>query len=218
MVLDELCAEENSAHLDRVGGPRRGRDRTHEGLVRERHVRIEHIEVTLVDGNVRRFAYRAAGMMQPGTHVREFDEIPEVLERAIAATAIDIAHERRPVRRRKHGCTAADRDRARGIARVLDELCRRRAFDDLSSQPYRDAHPLTFDIRPGFLPKTNGDLIATNFHADFLQNAIGVLLDDDELLFIEHLIRRNDSFDVGHGRRMRGTGAMAAVLSWPRAC
>src|ERR1700694_1331057 len=97
-------------------------------------MRIQHIEVAFVDGNVGRLADGAAGVMQPGTHVCQLDEILEILERPVASTAVRVTHERGAIGGGEDGASPADRNRALRISRMLNEFCRRRALDDLTRQ------------------------------------------------------------------------------------
>ena len=53
-----------------------------------------------------------------GCHVRELDEILQVLERTVAAAAIEIVDEGRAAYRREHGRVAAETYVALGIARI----------------------------------------------------------------------------------------------------
>ena len=64
--VDELRAEQDAAHLDRIGRPAGVRHRAHEGFVGEPHVRVHHVEMALVDGQVDRLADRPSGVVDPG--------------------------------------------------------------------------------------------------------------------------------------------------------
>ena len=64
--VDEIAAEDDPGHFNRILGTAFRRDRAHETAVRIFQVRMNHVEVALVDRNVYRFADRAAGMVQPG--------------------------------------------------------------------------------------------------------------------------------------------------------
>ena len=62
--LEEVGAEEDPRHLDRVLAPARVRDRAHERLVRVAHVRVDHVVVPLVHGQVDGLADGAARVVQ----------------------------------------------------------------------------------------------------------------------------------------------------------
>ena len=111
-------------------------------------MRIDHLEMALVHGQVDRLANRAAGMVHERRHIGELHEVPEVLDRAVAAALVEIVDEGRAVDRREDEVVAADLDVALGVAGVLDvigrhgrdELARRgragkRTRSPLMSQP-----------------------------------------------------------------------------------
>ena len=122
MLLEEVGAEQDPRHLDRIAGALRLRDRSHERLVVVLDVGVHHVEVALVDGHVDRLADRAARVVQPRRRVGELDEVLEVGERGVPASAGEVAHERRAVGGREHDVVAADHDRLVGVASVLGEL------------------------------------------------------------------------------------------------
>ena len=106
--LERVGAEHDPRHVDRVARAERVRDRAHERLVRVAHVRVDHVVVPLVDRQVDRLAHRAARVVQERGRVGELHEVPEVLDRAVAAAPVEVAHERGAVGRRKHGGAAPD--------------------------------------------------------------------------------------------------------------
>src|SRR5207244_9924979 len=63
VLCHELCSEQHPAHLDRVGRARCAGDRAHERLIRVTHVRVDHVEVTFVDGHIDRLAYGTTGVV-----------------------------------------------------------------------------------------------------------------------------------------------------------
>ena len=60
VFLNELFAEQDFTHLNRILRTARFGHRTHERFVRQGHVRQKHVEVTLVHRNIGRFANGAA--------------------------------------------------------------------------------------------------------------------------------------------------------------
>ena len=240
MLRDELGAEEDPAQLDRIGRARGGRDRTHEGLVRVAHVRIDHVEVPLVDGHVDRFAHCAPGVVQPGREVSELDEVVEVRKGPVPSPMIEIGDKGRTVGRREHGVVAADLHAARGIARVLREFARRRAAYELPRKAGRHMDPpVPSDLRTRPAPQRDRLGVAANLKADLLEQDIGVTLDglEPHLVFVagisqrrsrpepgrEHLggqefIGRQFAGDVGRRHRSLGAGflpRLAAARSGP---
>ena len=139
--------------------------------------RVLHVEVALVRRNFHRLAHAAAGKMDGGRHVRELDEILQILERPVAAAAIEIVDERRPAHRREYGRIAAEAHVARRVARMQRELARRR-LQQMPRKAARDVHPLAVDIGAGPLPQAQGFRIAPEFDADLLENGLGVVFDD----------------------------------------
>ena len=175
MTLDEVGPEQQPAHLDGIGGARGARDRAHERLVGVADVRVHHVEVALVDRHVDRLAHRAARVVQPGRGIGELDEVAEVLERAVAAPAVEVRHERRAVSGGKQRVACADLDAPRGIARVLGEFARCRSAHDFARQTPRHVHPpLAADARAGCAPQADGLEVAADLEADLIQQLIGV--------------------------------------------
>ena len=77
--------EEDARHVDGMAGPFCTDEGPHEGPVRPADVRIEHVEVALVGGQVNRFAHNAARMMQPRNGVMQLHQRDEILVAGIAA-------------------------------------------------------------------------------------------------------------------------------------
>ena len=171
---DEVLAEQDLAHLDRIRRPRRLGHRPHEGLVGQRHVREQHVEVALVHRDVGRLADRAARMVQPFRHVGQFHELLEIGDRRIAAAAIGVAHEGRAIDRRQHQAAPADLDVALGVAGVLDVAatapsCRVCAPDRVGM---RTRSPSI--VGAGVLPKLQRRGIIDEVDADLFQDGLGV--------------------------------------------
>ena len=85
---------------------------------------VQHIQMTLVDGHVGRFAYGTAGMMQPGRHIGELYEFLEVIDGCITPATRLIANERRAINRRQYKILAADHHIFGRIARDLRKFRR----------------------------------------------------------------------------------------------
>ena len=109
--------------------------------------RILHVEMTLVRRNFHRLAHAAAGEMDGRRHVRELDEILQVLERAVAAPAVDVVDERRPADRREHRRVAAEAHVARRIARMQREFPRR-GLEQMTGEAARNVHALALTSAP----------------------------------------------------------------------
>ena len=64
VVLEVVGAERQAGHLDRVARAFGRRDRAHERLVAVPDVRIDHVEVALVDRHVDGLADRPAAVVE----------------------------------------------------------------------------------------------------------------------------------------------------------
>ena len=84
-------------------------------------VRVLHVEVTLARRDVHRLAGAATGKMDRRSHLRELDEIDQILERGVATTAVEIGDEGRTADRREHSDVTAKLHRTGRIARVYLE-------------------------------------------------------------------------------------------------
>ena len=131
-------------------------------------MRIDHLEMPLVDRQVDRLAHRAAGMVDVGLMIGELDEILEVLERPVAAALVEVVDEGRAVVRREHHRVAADDDVALRVARVLHILRRRRGAE-LTREAARKAHPLALDVAAGVAEESKRAGKVAELDADLLQ-------------------------------------------------
>ena len=148
VVAHEVLAEQKLADAHAVLGALGLGDRAHERLVRIFEMRIDHLEMPLVDRQIDRLAHRAAGMMDERAQIRELDEILEVFERPVAAALVEVVDERRAVVGREHHRVAADHDVALRVARVL-HILRRRRRAELPREAARKPHPLALDVAAG---------------------------------------------------------------------
>ena len=171
-------------------------------------MRIDHLEMPLVDRQIDRLAQRAAGMVDIGTEIGEFDEILEVLDRPVAAPLVEIVDEGRAVIGREHHRVAADDDVAFGISRML-HVTRRRGRAKLSRQAPRKPHALALDVAARRAEEVERAGEVAKFDADLLQERLRVALDDFEPLRAQHFGERDLAGDVGNGlmRPMRAGGA-----------
>ena len=93
VVLEIVRTEQDPRHVDRVLRALRMGDRAHERLVRVAHVRVDHVVVPLVHGEVDRLADRASRVVQVRRRVRQLYEVTEVFDRPVAPAAVQIAYE-----------------------------------------------------------------------------------------------------------------------------
>ena len=205
LLGDEFLAEQDLAHRDRILGALRLGDRAHERLVGIAHMRIDHLEMALVDGQIDGLADRAAGMVDERREIGELHEILEILDRAVAASMIEIVHERRAVIGREHRRVAADQHVALGIARMLD-VARGRRGAELAREPAREPHALALDVGARVAKARQRGGIIAEVDADLLQQRLGVALDDREPFLAQDLGRGDRAGDVGD----RGMAAFRA--------
>ncbi len=161
-------------------------------------MRVHHLEVPLVDRQIDRLAHRAAGMVDIGAHVRELDEVLEVLERAVAAALVEVVDEGRAVVGREHHRVAADRDIALGIARVLN-VSRRRGGAQTLRQATRKANAFALDVAAGVAKEFERPWEVAEFDPDFLEQRLRVALDRFQPLRAHDFGQRNLAGDVGDG-------------------
>ena len=169
-------------------------------------MRIDHVEMALVDGHVDRLTDGAARVVQPRRDKRKFDEVLKIRESAVTPATIEIGDERRPVGGRKYGMVSTDLDVASRVARVLSKYARRGTAHDVAGQPGRYVDPAAIGDRcAGFSPKSDRLIVAADLESDLLEQEIGVSFDGVKPLGRQELVRRNLARDVGRGHRARGT-------------
>ena len=151
---------------------------------------VDHVEVPLVDRQVHRLAHRPAAVVEVRAQVGELHEVAEVLDRPVAAAAVQVAHERRAVGRREDRGVAADPHAALRVAGVLDELVRGARLDDLPAHPAREPDALALDVRAGVAEQLERVGVAAELEADLLEDDVGVVLDEAQALLAQHLERR----------------------------
>ncbi len=200
--LEIFCAEQHAGKADGVARMAGRLGRRLAALIAVSEERILHVEVTFVRSNLHRLAHAAAGKVDRRRHVRELDEILQILERAVATPAIEVVDERRPANRREHGRVTPEAHVAHRIARIQREFPRR-GLEQLPREAARDADALTRDVGAGPAPQTQGLRIAPKLDADLLEYRFGVGLDDLDRLGAEQLDDRQLAADIGilGGRR-----------------
>ena len=181
--------ERDAGHLHGVAGAFRRGDRAHERLVAVADVAVDHVEVALVDRHVDRLTDRPAAVVEVRRLVGQLHEVAEVLDRAVAPAAVEVAHERRAVVRREDRVRAADLDAVRLVAGELGELARRARLDDPAAHAAREADALAVDVGAGLADQAQGVRVATELDPDLLEDRVGVVLDERQALLVEHLER-----------------------------
>ena len=180
--IDHVRAEEDFRQLHRICRALGVRDRAHEGLVGKAHVRVDHVEVALVDRHVDRLADRASRVVHRRRHVGELDDVLEILELRVAAPLLDVVDEGRAIDRREDRVAAAHFHRSLGIAGKLREGGRR-GRDQMAREPARKAHPFAVDVGAGILEERERFRVVAKVDPDLFQDRVRVLLDQGQPLF-----------------------------------
>jgi hypothetical protein len=171
-------------------------------------VRVDHLEVALVHRQVDRLTDGPARVVKERRRERELHEVPEVLDGAVPPAAVEVPHERRPVRGCEHGVHAADLDGVGGVASVLGERRGGRRPDELPAHARREPNPLAVDVGAPLAQGGQG-LGVAELDADLLQDAVGVALDELDALVGQDLERGQRPGDERH---LLGDGVQAGGL------
>ena len=148
-------------------------------------MRGDHVVVALVHGQIDRLADRPARVVEPRRDVRELHEVPEVLDRPVAAAPVEVAHERRPVRRSEDRVRAAEHDAALRVPGELGEFAGSGRLHELSADATREADALAVDVRPGVAEERERIGCVAEVDAHLREDRLGVLLEDREALLGE---------------------------------
>jgi hypothetical protein len=178
-------------------------------------VRVNHVEVTLVDRDIDRFANRSPGMVQRRRHISQFDEVLEVFDSRVAPSPVEIEHEGAAVSRHKHGILAADLHVARRVAGMLSILGLGRRLDDRAAHASRKAHRYAVDFGAALLQNIERFGHIAEFDPDFLEDGIGVILDQLQAFLVEHLEIGNLARDVrcAGDNRFLGAASIASAAT-----
>ena len=209
VLVDEVGAEQQAAHGDRILRALLGRDRPHVGLVGILHVGVDHVQMALVYRHVGRLADRAAGVVQPGAGIRQLDEVLKVRQCAVAPAAVEVHHERRTIGRREHHAVAADLHRPRRVAGVLGELAWR-GLEDLAQMPGLETHAHAVHLCAGLSEHRQAVVVVADVQPHLGQDAVGRRLDLQQALFTHDVVGGYGARDVG---RRGGFGVRVAPLA-----
>ena len=146
--VDEVLAEQDARHPQRVRGALGRGHRAHEGLVGVLDRAVGDVQMALGNRDVDRLADHRPGVVHRGRHVGELVELVEVLKRAVAPLVVEVIDEGRAVSRCKRDLVAADLGIAQRIARVHREAARV-PRDQPHQQLARDPHPVALDLGAG---------------------------------------------------------------------
>jgi hypothetical protein len=193
--IDKGIAKDQPHHGDGIAGTVRRGDAAHERLCRKCQVGQHHVQVALVDGHIDGLANRAAGMMQPRRHPGELDEIPEVFQRGIAPTLVQIGHEGRAVSRHQDEVIAAKLNRHARFAAMKQEAGRRVGTEFAH---VARLEPDAATVNPGAsLPEqVERDFVAAKLDADAVEDPVCLLLDQCERRLIQQPVGGNDAAEA----------------------
>ena len=104
--------------------------------------------------------------MQIGRRISEFDEITEILNRAIAAAFVDVGDKGRAISRREDCVIAANHDIAGRITGMLGKFAWGSGLNDRADEPAREYDPLALHIRACCFEKRERFIVAPDFEAD----------------------------------------------------
>ena len=108
--------------------------------------------------------------------VRELHEVPEVLERPVAAPVVEVADERAAVVRARGPCTGSPIWTLRcRVAGVLGVRLRRARLDDLAAHAARELDQLALDVRAGVRERLQRLRVAAEDDPDLLEDRVGVV-------------------------------------------
>ena len=227
--LEVLGAEQRLGHRHGVGGVTGGFRRRLAPLVAVAEERVLHVEVALVRRDLHRLAHAAAGEMNRRRHVRELDEVVQILERAVAPATLQVrtrTADRRRARTRWHHRRSARC--ARDCGRYSVELARR-GLEQAPRQAARNVDALARDVRAGLPPQAQRLRIAPELDADLLEDGLGVGLDDLDRFASSAApparacagcrdTWRRLPWRAPAGCRARGCAAASRSRSWHRPC
>ena len=158
-------------------------------------MRIDHVEVPLVDWHIGWLAHRATAVVQPWAGIGELDEVLKILQRAVAPAPVEVHHKGRAVGRGKHHVVATDLHAARRVAGMLGELfgCRLQYLAQVAGLEL-DAHAV--NLGTGLFEHGQAFIVVTNVQAHFGQDAIRRGFDFEQVLFAHDVVGRDVAFDV----------------------
>ena len=210
MRVDKAFAEHDAGHLDGVLRPLRGGDGSHERLVTQAQVRVDHVEVALVHRPVYRLAYRAACVVQPRRRAGQLDEVLEVGQRAVASASVHVVHEGRTVSRRENDVVLSDEHRALPVAGVLDEAPRRRLGDDRLEVSRLETHAFSPHVGARLAPERDCVRVAAKLDPDLLEDSIGGPVDEVQSFLVQQAVGRDAAPHTRDRGRICG-GALPAA-------
>ena len=201
VVGDEVVAERDPRHRDRILGSLSGSGRTHERLVRMLEQAVHHVQVALRHRDVHRLADDAAGEVHGRGEMRKLVERVQVFEGAVAAPVVEVEHERGAVGRHEHHVAPADGDASLRIAGGEGERLRR-LRDQFHEQRAIDAHAVTVDVGARLLP-VRDRLVVAEVDADLFEDSHRGIVDPFDTFLVEHFVIGQREFERRQHRRRR---------------
>ena len=195
VVLHELLTKEDATHINRILRTGRLCHRPHERLIRQGHVREQHIQVTLVHRHIRRLANRTTRMVQPLGHIAKLHELLKIGHCCITTATLGITHKWRAVDWRQNKVLATNHNVPFRVAGMLGKR-RRGSCAQLACKPTRNTHPLALNLSTSSTPTLKRLRAIDKVHANFGQNCFGIALDDLQRGLVQNFIVRNVTLDI----------------------
>ena len=156
---------------------------------------IDHVQVTLVDRHIGGLAHGASTVVQPGAVVGQLHKVLKVVQRAIAATAVQVHHKGRAVGGRKNHVVAANLHRVRRVAGVLGELFGR-GFEQFAQMARFKLDPHAVHLGPGLFEHSQHFVVVAYIQAHFGQDAVGGGFNLEQAFLPHDVVGRNHALDV----------------------
>ena len=163
-------------------------------------MRQQHVEMPLGHRNIAGLAGDEPGVMQGRQRVGQFHQTVEIVERAVATPALQVAYERRTVNRREYLMRPANAYRPRRIAGHLREL--RRSTGQQATHQFggrADAGARDFGAR--FPPAPQGLRVVAELDTGLLQQPESLTFNTRQRLVIQQGVMRNPAGDIGRRER-----------------
>ena len=208
MLIQGLTAEDNLGHINTVLRPAHLGDGAKVGLVRQGHVRQQHIEMPLADRHITGLAGHKTSVMQGRRHIGQSDEILKRRNVAITPALLKIPHKRSAIDGRKHLMPAADGDGALGISGELPETAWG-VSADLADPVSRRANHVFLDPDLGLCPpQRQGFGIIAECDTHILNDPVHLRFQARDRIVIERIKKRQPALNL---RLNTGGGLLRAV-------
>ena len=125
-------------------------------------------------------------MMKPRQCLVQLHQFNEIGVRGIAAATIEVMHEGWAPGGAEHRGVAAELHAVGLVACMLRELTRCGGLDNAAAEARLEAHTRALDVAAGVAENVEDLGIAVKLHPGFLQDGVGIALDQFEALAGQH--------------------------------